>query len=102
MISLPWLDEDTSGFPPVEAALRDPDGLLAVGGDLSPARLVQAYSLGIFPWYQEGEPILWWSPSLRMGLFPDQLVVSRSMRKLLRKGEFEVTLDRSHTRVIAN
>lgn len=102
MISLPWLDEDTSGFPPVEAALRDPDGLLAVGGDLSPARLVQAYSLGIFPWYQEGEPILWWSPSLRMGLFPERLVVSRSMRKLLRKGEFEVTFDRAFARVIAN
>jgi len=102
MIPIPWLDEDTPGFPPVEEALQDPDGLLAMGGDLSPAWLVQAYSLGIFPWYQEGEPILWWSPSVRMGLFPEQLVVSRSMRKLLRKGEFEVTFDRAFVQVIAN
>lgn len=82
--------------------MQEPDGLLAAGGDLSPARLVQAYSLGIFPWYQDGEPILWWSPSVRMGLFPDQIVVSRSMRKLLRNGEFEVTFDRAFAQVISH
>lgn len=101
MLTLPWLDEDTIEFPPVEEALQDPDGLLAAGGDLSPARLLQAYSLGIFPWYQDGEPILWWSPSMRMGLFPDQIIVSRSMRKLLRKGVFEVTFDRAFPQVIS-
>ena len=101
MLTIPWLDDDTLEFPPVEEALEDPDGLLAAGGDLSPARLLQAYSLGIFPWYQDGEPILWWSPSIRMGLFPEQIEVSRSMRKLLRKDIFEVSFDQAFAQVIS-
>src|SRR5690606_17049509 len=96
-----WLDEDSVAFPPVEEALEDPDGLLAAGGDLSPARLLKAYSLGIFPWYQDGEPILWWSPSIRMGLVPDQVILSRSMRKLLRKNVFEITFDSAFPQVIS-
>lgn len=71
-------------FPPVDRATKS--GLLAVGGDLSPERLLAAYREGIFPWYGAGEPILWWSPDPRFVLFPDELHVSRSMRQFLKKG----------------
>lgn len=90
---LTWLAPD-SPFPPLEAALAEPDGLLAVGGDLSLQRLLDAYSRGIFPWYNEGDPILWWSPDPRMVLFPGEFKFSRSLRKRLRKGEFELSFDR--------
>lgn len=94
MRHIEWLDEDPAAhFPPIEQALLDPDGLLAVGGDLSPQRLLNAYQHGIFPWYSEGEPILWWSPDPRCVLFPDKLKVSRSLRKTLRKQLFEVRMD---------
>src|SRR3954469_15078735 len=69
---IPWLD-NSGAFPPVERAQRRPNGLLVGGGDLSPDRLLRAYRLGIFPWYSEGEPILWWSPDPRMVLFPAEL-----------------------------
>lgn len=92
-------DRDT-GFPDVEQALRDPDGLLAVGGDLSPERLIQAYRRGIFPWFSEGQPILWWSPDPRSVLFPEQLKVSRSLRKTLKRGIFEVSFDQDFAAVI--
>ncbi|HEY8553318.1 MAG TPA: leucyl/phenylalanyl-tRNA--protein transferase [Burkholderiales bacterium] len=82
---------DDFRFPPVE--LASPDGLLAVGGDLRPARLLAAYRQGIFPWYNEGQPILWWSPDPRAVLFPARLRVSRSLRKRLRSGKFRVTCD---------
>lgn len=78
-------------FPPVELASRD--GLLAVGGDLSVERLLEAYRNGIFPWYNEGQPILWWSPDPRAVLFPAELRVSRSLRKTARSGKFRVTFD---------
>lgn len=78
-------------FPPVELASRD--GLLAVGGDLSVERLIEAYKNGIFPWYNEGQPILWWSPDPRAVLFPAELRVSRSLRKTARSGRFRVTFD---------
>jgi leucyl/phenylalanyl-tRNA--protein transferase len=81
---LPWLDTDTP-FPPVELALAEPDGLLAAGADLSVARLRQAYSNGIFPWYSEGEPILWWSPDPRMVLELDRFAISHSLAKTLRR-----------------
>tara|TARA_R110002167_G_scaffold84193_3_gene228871 strand:+ start:449 stop:1162 length:714 start_codon:yes stop_codon:yes gene_type:complete len=100
MSKLPWLSDTTLDFPPVCEALPDPDGLLAVGGDLSAERLVKAYENGIFPWYQDDQPILWWSPSLRMALRPENLVVSRSMGKVLRRGEYRVTLDQAFTQVI--
>lgn len=98
-----WLDPETPGapFPPVETALRDPDGLLALGGDLSPERLLTAYRNGIFPWYSEDQPILWWSPDPRMVLRPDALKISRSLRKSLRKGVFRVTLDTDFAAVMA-
>jgi len=86
-------------FPPVRNA--DPGGLLAVGGDLSPERLLAAYREGIFPWYSEGEPILWWSPDPRFVLFPDELRVSRSMRQFLKKGRVRITFDRDFRSVIS-
>jgi leucyl/phenylalanyl-tRNA--protein transferase len=85
-------------FPP--PWLAEPDGLLAVGGDLSEERLVLAYRSGIFPWYEEGQPILWWSPNPRMILLPAELHVSQSLSRIIRKGEFEVTFDKDFPGVI--
>ncbi len=87
-------------FPP--PYLADPDGLLAVGGDLSPERLLLAYRKGIFPWYSEGLPILWYSPDPRMVLLSHQLHVSRSLKKFIRKRKYKITLDRAFPEVIAN
>jgi leucyl/phenylalanyl-tRNA--protein transferase len=87
-------------FPDVEFALTEPDGLLAIGADLSPDRLIEAYSKGIFPWYNEGQPILWWSPNPRLVLFPDKLRISRSLGKTLRKNIFSMTIDHAFTDVI--
>ncbi|WP_028238868.1 leucyl/phenylalanyl-tRNA--protein transferase [Stutzerimonas azotifigens] len=98
---LTWLNRDDLRFPPLEAALREPNGLLAAGGDLSPERLVAAYRHGCFPWYQDGQPLLWWSPDPRTVLYPAELHVSRSLRKRIRQKVFEVTLDRAFERVIA-
>ena len=80
--------QDLPIFPAPEYARQD--GLLAVGGDLSDVRLMEAYRQGIFPWYEEGQPILWWSPDPRLVLYPDELKISRSLRKTLRKGIFEM------------
>lgn len=85
-------------FPPVRYA--EPDGLLALGGDLSAERLLLAYRQGIFPWYSEGLPILWWSPHPRLVLFPSELKVSHSLRRVIRKGAFEVTVDRAFAEVM--
>src|SRR3990172_6887163 len=89
---IPWL-ADIDPFPPIDKALREPNGLLAAGGDLSPERLFAAYLLGIFPWFNEGEPILWWSPDPRMVLFPDELKISHSLAKRLKKTDYEVRFD---------
>ncbi len=89
---------DELWFPPVEEA--ESVGLLAVGGDLSPQRLLFAYSLGIFPWYNPGEPILWWAPDPRCVLFPEQIHISRSLRKILRRGDFRVSFDENFSAVI--
>jgi len=86
-------------FPPVDHAEKS--GLLAVGGDLSPERLLAAYREGIFPWYGDGEPILWWSPDPRFVLFPDELRISRSMRQFLKKGLVRITVDRAFPEVIS-
>ena len=96
------LDDTQPGepFPDPTLAETDPDGLLAVGGDLSVERIVQAYRQGIFPWYGESQPILWWSPDPRMVLFPDELHVSRSLAREMRKGRFQVTFDQAFDRVI--
>ncbi len=85
-------------FPPTY--LAEPDGLLAVGGDLSAERLLLAYRLGIFPWYSEESPILWWSPNPRLILLPEELKLSRSLQRVLRRGLFEVTFDRAFLEVI--
>ena len=85
-------------FPP--PFLAPPEGLLAVGGDLSRQRLLLAYRQGIFPWYSEGEPILWWSPDPRLVLFPGELHVSRSLARAMRKGTFALTMDEAFDRVI--
>ncbi len=85
-------------FPPLSQA--SPEGLLAVGGDLSPRRLKAAYRRGIFPWYSEDQPILWWAPDPRAVLFPERLHLSRSLRRTLRRGRFRVTLDRAFGEVI--
>lgn len=96
---IPWLHSAES-FPPLELALREPNGLLCAGGDLTPQRIVLAYINGIFPWYSPGEPILWWSPDPRMVLFPREFRISRSLRKTLRKGGYEVRLDTRFKSVI--
>lgn len=89
--------DDTLFFPPVE--LAEPEGLLAIGGDLSPGRLILAYRSGIFPWY-EGKQILWWSPDPRFVLFPNELQVSKSMKALLKKEAFQFTTNKSFEQVI--
>ena len=91
---------DKIEFPNVESASRD--GLLAVGGDLSTERLLLAYQSGIFPWFNEGEPILWWSPNPRFVLFPDKLKVSKSMKQVFRKEQFKITVSTSFETVIDN
>ncbi len=93
-------DDPSAAFPDVCEALIDPNGLLAVGGDLSVARLINAYRQGIFPWFSTGDPILWWSPDPRTVLRPRALRVSRSLRKLLRRRSFGVTIDRDFPAVI--
>ncbi len=94
------LDPASLAFPDPRQALREPNGLLAIGGDLSPQRLLAAYRLGIFPWYGRGEPILWWSPNPRCVLFPDLLRISRSLQKTLRKNTFELSFDRAFPEVM--
>ena len=90
-----WLGEqaDPNWFPPVDQALREPPGLLAAGGDLSPARLLAAYERGVFPWYSAQQPILWWSPDPRMVLFPNEFKCSRSLVKTLRNGALSTRID---------
>jgi leucyl/phenylalanyl-tRNA--protein transferase len=99
---IPWLrpGDPPQAFPPVETALQDPDGLLCAGGDLSPERLLEAYRRGIFPWFSEGQPILWWSPDPRTVLYPAEFKVSRSLAKTIRNRGFTVTVDRAFARVM--
>jgi leucyl/phenylalanyl-tRNA--protein transferase len=94
------LSPDTSDlrFPPVD--FSSPEGLLAMGGDLRAERLLEAYRHGIFPWYSEGQPILWWSPDPRAVLVPEKLRVTRSLRKTLRRGDFQVSLDTCFAEVV--
>ena len=97
---IPYLDAEDP-FPPVDDAMREPNGLLAAGGDLSPGRLLDAYRRGIFPWFGDEDPLLWWSPDPRMVLFVDELHVSRSLRKTIRSGRFVVTADRAFSAVMS-
>jgi len=97
---IPWLGEAIE-FPPAQRALRNPNGLLAAGGDLSPERLIAAYRRGIFPWYGADDPILWWSPDPRTVLYPGELRIGRTLGKTLRKGVYRITMDRAFATVIA-
>ena len=96
---IPWLT-DNDPFPPVCRAQRSPNGLLAAGGGLSPARLLEAYCKGIFPWFNPGEPILWWSPDPRMVLIPAEFRISRSLAKLLRSSAYAVRIDSAFEQVM--
>ncbi|MET0987514.1 MAG: leucyl/phenylalanyl-tRNA--protein transferase [Steroidobacteraceae bacterium] len=100
--SIVWISENDAAenFPPVERALKEPSGLLAAGGDLSPARLLAAYRRGIFPWYSAGQPILWWSPDPRAVLYPQTLKISRSLAKTLRNRGYEMRIDTAFDTVI--
>lgn len=101
---IPWLDagDAPEAFPPVEAALTDPNGLLCAGGDLAPARLLAAYRRGIFPWYAAGQPILWWSPDPRAVLRPGEFHVSRSLARSMRNRGYRVSIDRAFAAVVAH
>ncbi len=102
-VRLHWLDprNPQQPFPPVHLAMRDPNGLLAIGGDLSPQRLLRAYSQGIFPWYNPDEPILWWCPNPRAVLMPARFHLSRSLGKSLRRADYAVSMDRAFSGVLA-
>ena len=98
-----WISagDPPTSFPPIETACKVPDGLLAAGGDLSESRLLYAYRHGIFPWYSEGQPILWWSPNPRCVIFPERLHVSRRTRRALRRSSFEIRFNNACDDVIA-
>jgi leucyl/phenylalanyl-tRNA---protein transferase len=102
MRSITWLSPQDApdSFPPPEQALEDPPGLLAAGGDLSPARLLAAYQRGIFPWYSPGQPVLWWSPDPRAVLFPEEFRCTRSLAKTLRNSGFTLAVNRDFSAVI--
>lgn len=102
-MNLAWINPGATHdpFPETSNALSNPDGLLAVGGDLQPELLLTAYRRGIFPWYSEGQPVLWWSPDPRAVIYPDRLHISRSLRRSCRKRGFVTTLNRDFDAVIA-
>lgn len=100
MPDIHWLTADSRRFPNAEQALTEPNGLLAAGGDLTPERLIEAYQQGIFPWYEEGQPVLWWSPDPRTVLYPDKIKISRSLFKTINKGLFNITMDKAFNQVV--
>ena len=105
MIEIPshfWLDQHNTPFPDLSLALKEPNGLIAIGGELSIERLLDAYSKGIFPWYSEGEPILWYSPDPRMVITPDTFHLSKSLRKIINSSRFEVRIDTVFDDVISH
>jgi len=100
MPDISWLASDNVEFPPTHTALNDPNGLLAAGGDLSPERLLAAYKRGIFPWFSDDQPILWWSPNPRTVFFPKDIHISKSMAKFIRKCDWQVRLDSDFEQVV--
>ena len=105
MIEIPshfWLDQPDIPFPDLSLALKEPNGLIAIGGELSIERLLDAYSKGIFPWYSEGEPILWYSPDPRMVITPEKLHLSKSLRKITHSSRFQVRIDTAFEDVITS
>ena len=101
-INLPWLnpDDENSSFPPAKSALKDPEGLVAAGGDLSPKRILRAYHEGIFPWYEEDQPILWWSPDPRGVIYPKKFIVHKRLLRTLRKKNWQITYNQSFVEVM--
>lgn len=97
---IPWLDPTSLDFPSPSTALDDPDGLLAAGGDLSPERLISAYRQGIFPWFSDDQPILWWSPDPRCVIEPNKVHISRSLKKHLRRHDLRLSFDQAFDQVI--
>jgi len=99
---IPFLavDDEITPFPPVNTALREPNGLVMAGGNLNPQRLLDAYRAGIFPWYEAGEPILWWSPDPRCIIWPEDIKESRSLKKSIRTRGFRITEDQAYREVM--
>lgn len=97
-----YLDSESLAFPPTQLALTDPNGLIAIGGDLSPQRLVSAYEQAIFPWFNAGEPIMWWSPSPRAIIPVNQIKINRTLTKFFKKNPYQVTLNKDFEQVISN
>jgi leucyl/phenylalanyl-tRNA---protein transferase len=97
-----WVEDNllATDFPPVDKALRDPDGLLAIGGNLSEGRLLDAYKKGIFPWFNEGQPVMWWSPDPRCILLPEEIKISRSLGKTIRQNKYTITYDTCFIEVV--
>ncbi|WP_448555431.1 leucyl/phenylalanyl-tRNA--protein transferase [Thalassotalea montiporae] len=98
--SISFIHPNSLAFPPLDTALTEPNGLLAVGGDLTPQRLVQAYSEGIFPWFSDGEPIMWWSPNPRAIIPTSDIRINRTLRKFLNKTPYQVSFNRAFDQVI--
>jgi len=94
------LDENSLAFPPIEGALTEPNGLLALGGDLSSQRLLSAYSQGIFPWFSEDDPLMWWSPDPRAIIAIEQIRINRTLAKAIRKSPYTLTLNQDFIQVI--
>ena len=100
MSQIPWLEDNNFIFPDVSNALIEPDGLLAASKQLTPELVIDAYQQGIFPWYSDGQPVLWWSPDPRCVLFPENLHTSRSFRRTLNRGHFDIKTDTSFRQVM--
>jgi len=100
MSQLTILNNDDISFPPVQYALKDPDGLLAIGGDLTSQRLINAYQHGIFPWFNEDDPLMWWSPTMRCVIYCEDFYVNKSFKKFLNKCRFKVTINHAFDAVI--
>ena len=99
--AIPWITSNSSIFPDLSTALTDPNGLLAFGDDLSPQRIYQAYQNGIFPWFSDGEPVMWWSPDPRGIINISQLTINKTLKKVLKRESFTVTLNKDFNQVIA-
>lgn len=99
--AIPWITSNSSTFPDLTTALNEPNGLLAFGDDLSPQRIFQAYQNGIFPWFSDGEPVMWWSPDPRGIINISQLVINKTLKKVIKKNTFTVTINKDFNQVIS-
>ena len=99
--AIPWITSNSSTFPDLTTALNEPNGLLAFGDDLSPQRIFQAYQNGIFPWFSDGEPVMWWSPDPRGIINISQLVINKTLKKVIKRNTFTVTINKDFNQVIS-